>query len=305
MANNTPYELVGKWLDGQVVPPLRLQIVGRPLFEKVTFVPQNKYNIDYFKFTDLGSAQTAFALPESARIVRDDVNFSNTNMKIGVIFKGYKIGREEWESFQAAASMANGSPIYVDTTAAFSAAQKVGEAEDSMIFAGIKNDGTNADIDGFLSVTGSTASGSSFGTYKGAITTVSNMMSALHTAKVYGMNYNLTLNPAEFDKLQGSVSTTGVSEIPKVLDMLNPIKDPAAGVGQVRMSTYVTAGTALFTPVDKAGRTMDLIIAQDVKNQLTIDPIQAELSPIFGLTYERLIPRIKLPAAVGTCTGCA
>lgn len=285
-----PYEEAAKWLDTQLVEPVRQQLVGRRLFAKTVNIGQGKFNVDYNTLTDMGEAIITYDLPDDS-IQKDSVKLATSTIKLAVIPKGYSIPRSQFESFAT-------QGIALDTAAMISAAQKVGEKEDDLLIQGWNPDGTNYRISGLYQSAANTVSTSlDFATFGNPTKAVSAALALLYEDGILGMNFNLTLNYTQYTQLQSNYEY-GVYEWDKVMKMLNNVQ--GGGMGQILMSTDITAGTGMVTPVDTAGVHMDLVIGQDYRNSLA-NP-KFDISPVEGITYVILVPRVKHPTAVCTLT---
>ncbi len=286
----TVYENAAKYLDKELVEPIRQQLVGRKLFGKVTRVEPGVFNVDYNTLTDMGDAIITLDLPDDS-VEKDSVKVATSTMKIGVISKGYKIPRSQFESFAR-----YGTPL--DTAAMISAGQKVGEKEDDMLLQGWAPDGSNYKIKGLYQSAGNSYSTSKdFGTFGNPTAAVSGALALLYADGIVGTNFNLVLNYVQYAELQANYEY-GTYEWDKVMKMINP--NPGAGQGQILMSTDITAGTGMMTPVDTSGVYMDLIVGADYKNQIAQPKF--DISPVEGITYTMVVPRIKHANAVCTLT---
>jgi hypothetical protein len=122
-------------------------------------------------------------------------------------------------------------------------------------------------------------------------------MAALAALDITEQNYNMGLNPTQFQELNSIRSTNGILEKPDVLTMLSP--NGAMPAGFIYQTNDVTVDTGLMTPVDTSGIYMDLLIGQDATNRIGFDSkIGPEDSPIFGHVIEAIRPRIKISTAL-------
>lgn len=286
----TAYENAAKFFDAELVEPIRQQLVGRKLFGKVVRVNPGIFNIDYNTLTDMGDAIVTFDLPDDT-IEKDSVKVATSTMKIGVISKGYKIPRSQFDAFAR-------NSIALDTAAMISAAQRIGEKEDDMLIQGWAPDGSNYKISGLYQSAGNSYSTSKdFATFGNPTTAVAGALALLYADGIVGTNFNLTLNYVQYAELQANYEY-GTYEWDKIMKMINPVS--GGGLGQILMSTDITAGTGMMSPVDTAGVYMDLIVGADYKNQVAQPKF--DISPIDGITYTMVVPRIKHANAVCTLT---
>jgi uncharacterized linocin/CFP29 family protein len=287
------YENAAKYMDKQMVDPLRQQLIGRKLFAKVTGpLGPGKFNIDTNSLSDMGEAIITYDLPDESGLTKDSVKVSTETLKLAVIPKAYQIPRGQFEAFAS-------QGIALDAASMISAAQKVGEREDDLLIQGWNPDGTNYKISGLYQSAGNSyGTSKDFGTAGNPTIAVTAALAELATDKVIGTNFNLSLHPTQYAELLSSRHTNGFREFPEIMEILNP--NPGAPKGQVFQTTDLTAGTGMVTPVDAAGVYMDLVIGVDYRNQLAQPKF--DISPIDGLTYVIVAPRIKKVDAICTMT---
>lgn len=160
------------------------------------------------------------------------------------------------------------------------AVQMLGEIQDQQnytVLQGWAPDGTNYVTLGMYQVAANSNAGSSFGSYNGALSTVSTLIGMLQQDKIYSDDgYNLFVNPTEKQKLAASTSTnSGVREWVQVLDALNEQTDNYGGVkpGRIISTPCITAGTCMVAPVASEinRKYFELIEAQAVYNNIWYD----------------------------------
>lgn len=281
MAN--AYDTAARYMDKEVVNPLRQMLVGRKLFAKVTNLPVGKFNVDYLTMSEMGDAMVSMARPDPS-MERDNVNMSLSNVPLHWIAKGYKIERQTYDAFQS-----EGIPM--DTSSMLSAAYVCAKKEDSVLVQGWAPDGTNYEAKGLYQSAGNDYSSSKdFGTYGYATDAIAGALALLWADNVYGVNFNLVLHPTQFAELIASESD-GDYEMAHIRTLLNLV--PGAPMGDIMVSTDLVAGTGLLSPVDNTGRLMDLVIGQDYENDIGVDSRAPRNSPIYGTLSACLRARIK------------
>ena len=292
----TSLETVSKYMDRELQDPLRQMIVGRQLIPKVTKLPVGKYNVDYLTLSEMGAAMITQAKPDPA-IERDAIDTTLSNVPLFWISKGYKIERGTYDAY-----MSEG--IAIDTASMLSAAQVCAEAEDDLLIQGWAPDGTNYVSEGLYHGAGNSYdTDKDFETYGDATKAVAGAKKLIKDDKVYGVNFNLTLNPQEMEILNASESTSGIMEKPHVEAILNSV--PNAPKGQIFESVDIVAGTGLVSPVDTTGRFIDLILGQDYMNDLGMDSRSPKNSPIYGALSACMRLRIKNSVAMCKLTNIA
>ncbi|MFA6719556.1 MAG: hypothetical protein WCS15_10790 [Prevotella sp.] len=156
------------------------------------------------------------------------------------------------------------------------AVQMLGEVQDQQnytVLQGWAPDGINYVTLGMYQVAANSDAGSSFGTYKGALTTVGTLIGKLQQDKIYSDDgYNLFINPVEKMKLVTSGTNEGIREWPQVLDALNEQTDNYGGVkpGRIISTPCITAGTCMVAPVASEinRKYFELIEPQTVYNNI-------------------------------------
>lgn len=283
----TAYEMAAKYYDQKMVEPLRNMRIGRKLYPSVQTVPKGTFNVDYQSIADMSDAIIAYDLPDES-MLRDMIGVTLATLKIPIVHKGFKIPRSMFDAFAS-----KGMPL--DVAAALSAAQQVAEAEDTMLIQGWAPDGSNYVVNGLYQGYGNSTGGSSFGTFGGALTSVSDALGEIRADAVKGTNFNLVLHPTQYSKLEKSVSA-GIVEMAEVRKVLN--MTPGAAPGDIFWTTDLTTGTGLVIANDTDGMYFDLVVAREAFTEVVEDPKLGSLSPVFGHVAEVLVPRIKHGEAI-------
>jgi len=311
--NVTLQQRLATYFDEQLKEPLRTVLTGRQMFAKQIIIGPDKYRVNYNKIKEMGSAFGSMTSPTVGSGL-DNVRIDNTELDLVTHWKEYQIPRQDWQVFQAGG-------VNLNAIGAISASYMTALYEDNTLINGwnANMDGSTETIKGMTGVSTTSITGSSFGTFQGAMTTVANGWTAFDSARVQGCNMNLLCSPVQFNNLMKSVSTIGYPELPKVLEMLNPypnmpkgtvIKSPTnqptaaqVAAGQPG-SPVLAAGTVVMAPVDPIGRFFDLVIGANYINDVFINGPSQMLSPMGGVVYTTFTPRFVYPEAIGVATGC-
>lgn len=286
-----PYKRAATYFTNKMVDPLRQRIKGRKLFAHTTTLPKGSFVYNYDEIGEMGDAVISYELPDDAQ-TRDMISVTNTEMKLAVISKGFKIPVSQWQAF-----LNEGKDL--KTKGMESAVQVMMNKENTMLIQSWKPDGTNAKVSGLYATPGinSYTTQKDFGTYGNALTAVSQGIKEIHDDNVEGVNFNLTLNSVQYAELQVSESDGGHSEWDRVMNLLN--SEPGQPKGQIMWSTDMTAGTGLISPVDTSGSYIDLIVGQAPKTVVGYDSkLTEELSPKYGTSFEVLGPLVYHPESM-------
>ena len=273
-------ETIGKYLDREIVPVLKSQSIIRKL------IPLNKQlsgkgigltAVETFNYAATGGASTDYMIQEHQS---DTMDITSDTLKIPVQQQEITIDARTWKML-----VANGTKIETDSAAEMAA--NISVEQDTNGIQSWKPDGTNVEIDGLYSVAGNTYAGASFGTYGNAILAATNAKKELKADNIRSNAYNMTLHGDQYAELEGSLSTTGVEEMPQVKRILGP-------GGEVFESNDLTAGTGMVTPIasQENKRFFDLVEAQAPINRVFVigDP---ETSPVHIRQVAAMTQRFK------------
>jgi uncharacterized linocin/CFP29 family protein len=277
---------IAKHFDKELIIPLQQRFIGRKLLPKnpeLSGKGVGMESVDVWTLAALADATIALGLPEefgdTADVVGDTLN-------IPILSEPFNIPRRMYESYKLAG-------IGIDSALSLEAAYRVQLKEEALILDGWAPDGTNYVINGLYQAAGNTeATADDFATYGNAVDKTGLAIAELETDSIYG-SYNMVLNPVQKNELSGSYSTTGASEWDQVMKMLNG--------GEIMSSPTQTAATGMLLATSNKAYG-DLVIPQDYKNQVKEDPKLGDLSPLYGMVYEALAPRIKQVNMVCTLT---
>jgi hypothetical protein len=284
---NTLERLANVW-DSEVVMPLREQMIGRQLLPRNNTLSGKGIgmeSVDYYTFSDLSDAIIDYNLPDTVGS-KDTVDMTTTTIKMAFIAKQFNIKRSAFEAYKL-----KGIPI--DDKAALTIADLVAIQENTLFIQGWAPDGSTYRINGMYQAASNTeATVDDFGTYGNPTNKITLAIGMMLTDNILPP-YNLTLNPTQYAELLGSESTTGTREWDNVKELLNP---NGGNAGQIRMTTALTAGTGMLSGIGI--KYFDYIEGQAPKFQLTLDPKMGALSPVYGVQYEAIVPRIYKTDAV-------
>jgi uncharacterized linocin/CFP29 family protein len=278
---------IGRQWDKKVGNVWMTQSIGR------TLVPKNmelsgkgigNTSVKSQSYTAMADAITDFNILQD---IADTIDIEGQTILIPIQQDMVEIKRRTFESMKF-------DGISVDSDVAKTMAVKVAKELDTTIIQGWKPDGTNYKVKGFYQIAGNSSAGSDFGTYGNAIKSVSAALEALNADGVYSdAGYNLVVAPTQYYQLMSSQSTTGIMELPQVLEMLN------IGVngqpGQIKVSPDLSAATGFVAPTATAGNSIyfDLIEAAQPKNLLKYKNGDNEEGDIIITQRGAAVPRFK------------
>ena len=273
---------LAKYFDKEMIKPLQQRFVGRKL------VPKNNElsgkglgmeSVDVWTLLRMADATISLGLPTG---FGDTADVTSETLNLPVLAEPFVLPRRMYESYKMAG-------IGIEAALAIEAAYRVQLAEEALILDGWKPDGATYTIKGLYQSAGNAeATADDFGTYGKATEKVTLAKALLEADSVYGP-YNLVLNQVQHNQLLASESANGNPEWDRVMTILN---DGGSGPAQIFSSPIQAVDTGMMLAVpDKTY--FDLVIPQDYKSQLNEDPKLGTLSPLYGMVYESLAPRIK------------
>jgi uncharacterized linocin/CFP29 family protein len=288
----TALQRAATYLDGELIEPLRQKLMGRQL---VSVKPQVKGEgikaAEVLKIVEMGKAEMAYKLPKE--MSRDMIRIDKTTVNIPVLYKGYEMDREAIDAWDR-------EGVALDSAAAVSAAQVVGEMEDDAIVQGWIPDGAAYKMKGLYQWAGvPDATDYNFGTYGDPKKAVAALMALLEAQHVHPP-FNMVLNPTEHAQLITSESSTGTREYPVVVEIING--NMPGGPGRIFSSGDITAGTGMLTPVDPARVYIELLNPLPLRNVLGEDSRMPGISDITGTSFEALYLHVKQANAIGKWT---
>lgn len=277
---------IAKYFDKEMIKPLQQRFIGRKLVPKNSEMSGKGIgmeSVDVWTLLRMADATISMGIPTG---YGDTADVTSETLNIPILAEPFVIPRRMFESYKQAG-------IGMDAALALEAAYRVQLQEEALILDGWAPDGTNYVINGLYQAANNTeGTASDFGTYGNAIQKVTLAKALLEADSVFG-SYNLVLNPVQENQLLGSYSTTGSSEYDIVIKLLRG--------GEIYSTPTQAAATGMLlaTP-DKTY--FDLVIPQEYKNQINEDPKLGDLSPLYGMIYEALAPRVKQTNAICTLT---
>jgi hypothetical protein len=281
------------YFDTKMIAPLSIAASARILYDKVTTLNPNTFIYEYEKISEMGEAIISYDLPDETAS-RDSISSTPNQMRLAVISKSWNVPYSKWQAY---ADMG----VDLPTQTMESALRVIGKKERGALLQSWKPDGGTARIKGLYEAAGNTiADAHDFGTVGKAVEVVGEALDLIRADEVNGVNFNLTLNSAEFTKLSTSTYTNGDMEWDRVIKLLNMDGGKGAPQGTIRWNPGITADTGLISPVDPTGMYMELVIGQPTRNVIGFKSEIQAISPMIGTTYEILGPRIIYDAAICT-----
>ena len=280
---------VGRQWDKEIIPVLRATSVGRKLIARNNKLSGKGIGNTSVKSYGYGASAAAVTNYHLITDYGDTVNVEDATVAIPIQQDEIRIHRRTYDSM-----------VYDGMTPQSDQAQdmamKPSVELDQLIIDGWKPDGTNYEIKGLYQVAGNSTAGADFGTYGNAVISCGTLIGLLQDDTIYSEGYNLTLATAQYQQLLGSISSTGVREMPQVLEMLNAgIPDGQPKPGRIYQSSVLTAATGLITPVATEANMiyMDLIEAQQPTNTLYYENGNTERGDIILQQIGAAVPRFR------------
>lgn len=270
-----------EYLREKVIEATRQRLIARKilgdLYTKPLGLGVEQYAYD--SETDVSTAEVAY---EFKHFSEDLPTLTRGTIKIPILAKAFEIPRRALE-----ASRRLGRPLNV--RAASSAAYRVSYLENSIVFNGWAEDGSNYDINGLYQAAGNDYSTSKdFGTAGNAKTAVAGAIALLNADGIYGP-YTLLLHPTQFAELAAS-TISGVGREIDVVKALLAAEDEGAGgggparLGKIYSCPYLTDGTGLL--IGNAPNIAEIVVASD----LTIEVWEKKPVGTAGLVFEAVVP---------------
>lgn len=278
---------IGRQWDKQIVPVLQQMSVGRrliPVNRELSYKGIGNTSVKNYGYKSTASAITDYNIRND---IADHVDVGDSTILIPIQQDMEIVKRRTFESMKY-------DGITVDADRAKDMAQKLSLELDEVIIQGWKPDGTNYETKGFYQIAGNSHAGFDFGTYGNAIKTVAKGLELLQEDNIYsGAGYNLVIAPAQYFELISSQSSTGIRELPQVLEILNT--GASGQPGQVVMSPKLSSATGFMAPTATEANSIyfDLIEAQVPKNSLRYDQGNEDSGDIILQQIGAAVPRFK------------
>lgn len=283
------------YFDRMMVDPLYDEATARELFDKVTTLPPNTFIYEYEKINEMGEAIINYELPNETGS-KDSISSTPVQLRLAAISKQWEVPYSKWQAYQNLG-------VDLPTKTMESAIRVIGKKERNLLLRSWKPDGTNDRISGLYESAGNSyTSSKDFGTVGNAEDAVAGALDLLRADEVTGVNYNLTLNSAQFTELTTSKYTNGDMEWDNVMKLLNMDGGAGKPQGAIRWNPEITAGTGLISPVDPMGKYIELVIGQNTRNVIGFKSEISEISPMIGTTFEILAPKITHDVAICSLT---
>lgn len=246
---------MGRQFDKIIEPVLTGQSLGRLLISK-NMVLSGKgignTSVSSYKYKETAAAVTEYQILQS---FADRPDLGRSAVTIPIQQDMVTIKRRDFESMRM-------QGYSLDSDISIQMAKNVSWELDKTIIQGWNN----GEVKGFFQIAALSHTGYDFGTYKGAIQTVSEGLKQLNENKIYSQGYNLVVHPEQYVDLLISETTVGVGEYPKIMDLLNT--NAPGQYGRVYSCEHLEPGTGFMAPVATPANQLycDLIEAQEPKH---------------------------------------
>lgn len=278
---NTPLARAATQASRELIPQLRKKLVGRHFASVNPFMKGDGLTaFEYTAISDLSPGFVQWSLPTGSGH-RDSITSTLRVVNIPSIYKEFEVPKDDilaWDNRKVGVGEENSLHLL----AALTAARKVAEEEDKMIFTGWKPDNGTIAIKGFVQVANNVISGGSIGTVGTLYEYISDAISALEEDDVYGENnsYNIALPPEIMAKLRTMRYMNGDRELAQVLEL--------CGDGDLYVTKNLT-DTAIVTPVDTEREHLEFLNPVDHRIEFA-HPKFDNIGMVEGVAYELFCP---------------
>ncbi|HJJ36351.1 MAG TPA: family 1 encapsulin nanocompartment shell protein [Methanocorpusculum sp.] len=278
---NTPLARAATQASRELVPQLRKKLVGRHFASVNPFIKGDGITaFEYTTISDLSDGFVQWTLP-TGNEHKDAITSSLRVVNIPSLYKEFEVPRSDilaWDN----RTVSPGEENSLHLLAANTAARKVAEEEDKMIFNGWRTDNGSFAVKGFTQAANNVITGGSIATVGTLYEFISSAISALEEDDVYGENnsYNVALPPAIMAKLRTLRYTNGDRELVQVAEL--------CGDGSI----YVTKNldtTAIVTPVDTEREHLEFLNPVDYRIEFG-HPKYDNIGMVEGVAYELFCP---------------
>ena len=155
---DTTYQIYSRFIDPVWIQPLRPSLHGREIAYPNPFVVGDGIsNINTQKINEMQAPIVQYAENDFDGQSKDSIGFTPVVVKPVKIIEPFKIPRDLFNAFVNGNNIQMPQSINLAANYAYSAAYKVAQMENSIIFNGWAPDGAgNIEVDGFLSGAGTT-----------------------------------------------------------------------------------------------------------------------------------------------------
>ncbi|HJJ36454.1 MAG TPA: family 1 encapsulin nanocompartment shell protein [Methanocorpusculum sp.] len=287
----TPLSRAATQASQEIVRPLRARLIGRHFAAINPFMKgDGKTSFEYTTISDLSRGYVQWTLP-TGNEHKDSITSTMKVVNIPSLYKEFEVPKADilaWENRRVGVGQQNALHLLAANTAAL----KVGEEEDKMIFNGWKPDNNSFAIKGFTQAANNTITGGSIATVGSMYQWISDAIGALNEDEVYGDNesYNIAMPPAILSRLRALRYTNGDYE-------LELIRKNLCGNGSI-YSTKQLTDTAVVLPVDQFREHFEFLAPKDYTISFA-HPKYDDIGMVEGVAYELFCPSYLRPNANG------
>lgn len=281
---DTPLSRAATQLSKDIIPQLRNSLNGRHFASINPFLKgDGRTAFEYTAISDMSDGFVQWTLP-TGNEHKDSVTATQRVVNIPVLYKEFAMPKADifaWDNRVVGIGEENS----LQAITARTAADKVAEQEEIVIFDGWKPDGTNYAVRGFAAAANSAISGGSIETVGTLFQYIAEAISALEDKKVYGENgsYNVALPTSIMAKVRTLRYTNGDRELAQIEELI--------GGGSVYAipSDYLPASTALVLPVDTSRRHIEFLTPVDFRVEFA-NAKYDNIGNVEGIVYELFTP---------------
>lgn len=266
----------------EIVKPLRETLVGRHFASINPYLKGDGRNVlEVTHLSDLSGGFVQYNIPNGSEHA-DALTATTELIKIPYLYKHFKQDKNSILAWDLR-KVSPGEENSLQSIGAQTAARKVAEQEEQIIFNGWKPNGTTYAIKGFTEIAGNIVAGGSISTVGTMFNYVATAISSIEDNAVFGEqeSYNLAITPAIKAALLSKRYMNGDREMAEIKGLLNN--------GNIYTSPYLPAGTAVVTPVDTARNHFEFLNPVDYSVEFKAPEFE-RLSDPEAIVYELFAP---------------
>jgi len=292
---DTPLSRAATQLSKDIIPYLRNTLRGRH-FASINpdMKGDGKTAYEYTAISDMSDGFVQWTLP-TGNEHKDAVTATQRVVNVPVLYKEFAMPKADiyaWDNRQ----MGQGEENSLQAISARTAADKVAEQEEIIIFDGWKPDGSTYAVKGFVQAANTVITGGSIATVGTMFEYISHAVSALEDKKVYGeqSSYNVALPSAIMAQVRTQRYQNGDWELEQIQKLI--------GKGSIYSipSDFLPTTTALVMPVDTARRHFEFLVPIDYRTEIANSKYE-RIGNVEGVVYELFTPSYTRVHANG-CT---